>query len=173
MAEFKRNYFYDLSAERLREVLTYNPETGVFIRKWTDSKKIEPGGVAGTINNCGYRVISVDHRIHLAHRLAWIYMTGLYPQSDIDHINGHRADNRFCNLREASPSQNLFNRGKQKNNSSGYKNVSWCRVTTKWVVRMMIDRRYAVIGYFDDVEEANKKAVVARLKHQKEFATPP
>jgi hypothetical protein len=166
-----RNYYLDLTPGRLKEVLFYNPKNGIFIRISTDSKKIKPGGIAGGINANGYYAISVDGRIHLAHRLAWLYMTGDYPPFDIDHINGDTSDCRFDNLREAKPHENLWNRSKQSNNKSGHKNVSWSKPANKWEVRLRRNGKQIIVGYSDNLEMAAKMAVEARIRHHREFAS--
>lgn len=81
-----------VSAERARSLLTYNPETGEF--SW-----IKTGAIAGTRNNHGYIRIQVQGRRITAHRLAWFFMTGAWPDGEIAHINGIRDDNRWANLR--------------------------------------------------------------------------
>jgi hypothetical protein len=74
------------------------------------SSNARAGDVAGGANNGDrYRRIRVDNQLYQAHRLAWLYMTGEWPSNGIDHINGHRADNRWANLREATQSQNMAN----------------------------------------------------------------
>jgi hypothetical protein len=102
-----------LTAERLRELLDYDPETGRFIwrKDHPTAKHIKAGSVAGTKNGRGYWVIGVAGAKYVAHRLAWLYVTGEWPAHLVDHENGDRLDNRFANLREATDSQNNFNRG--------------------------------------------------------------
>ncbi len=99
-----------LTAERLRELLTYDPETGHF--RWVFTKGCRAGGqIAGTVRRDGYLCIAVDGRKHKAHRLAWFYMHGRWPHPEIDHINRSKLDNRLCNLREATRVENNANRG--------------------------------------------------------------
>jgi HNH endonuclease len=114
-----------ITAERLRELLHYDPNTGEF--RWRMAKKgTYAGAVAGRYNTDGdgYRQIGINRRLYKKHRLAWFYMTGAWPRHEIDHINGDRGDNRFCNLREATASENRRNMRKRVNNTSGYKGVS-------------------------------------------------
>ena len=91
-----------LTAARLRELLQYDPETGVFTRLVKTSNGIKVGDVAGTADARGYILIRVDGWLHLAHRLAWLHMTCEWPKGMIDHINGVRDDNRWSNLRRAA-----------------------------------------------------------------------
>ena len=90
-----------LTQDKLKELITYNPDTGIFIRK--------NGARAGTINNRNYERVSVSGINYLAHRLAFLYMTGEMPDEMVDHINGKTLDNRWCNLRKANKYQNAQN----------------------------------------------------------------
>ena len=101
------------SRERLKEILNYDPETGVFTRA-LNRRRWKEGQIMGT-ESCGYVSINVDYVIYRAHRLAWMYMTGEDPQTGIDHVNGNRSDNRWSNLRLANQSQNGRNRTHQCN----------------------------------------------------------
>ena len=114
-----------LTQERLKEVLNYDPETGVFVWVVKPSKSIKIGNVAGSDHTTGYRHIAINRKIIKSHRLAWLYMTGAFPPDQIDHINRIRNDNRFVNLRAVTRSENQHNSGKRKNNTAGYKGVSY------------------------------------------------
>lgn len=153
----------DLSAQEIRSLLDYCPQTGIFtwlprpdIPKWTGKWA---GKVAGRVGHHGYIEIGVYDRPRKAHRLAWLWMTGEWPASDIDHINGDRADNRWENLREATASQNQHNRAAEKRNKSGFKGVSWSKQNKKWQVHIMSRNRRYFVGFYDD-----KKAAAAAYK---------
>lgn len=97
-----------LTQERLKQVLEYDPATGFFRRF---GKKGLLRGVAGTLDvSNGYVKIMVDHVIYRAHRLAFLYMEGVFPPNDVDHRNRKKSDNRWSNLRHATPSQNAANK---------------------------------------------------------------
>jgi HNH endonuclease len=98
-----------LTAERLREMLSYNPATGIFTRLIATSGSVHIGDIAGTFNSKGYRQIRVDRHQYLASRLAHLFMTGAFPKDQMDHINRVRSDDRWCNLR-AVTCQNAANR---------------------------------------------------------------
>jgi hypothetical protein len=158
-----------LTLERLREVLEYDPESGVWVWKMstassrTGGRKAKPGKIAGALSN-GYVVIRIDNRLYEAHRLAWFYTTGTWPKAEIDHINMIRADNRWSNLREATHSQNGANRGANKNSKSGAKGVT--RNGKRWQAKVL--NKY--LGTFDTVEEA-RTACQEYMKQQRgEFA---
>ena len=113
-----------LSADRLRELLSYDPATGIFRWKFSN-RRAKSGKICGSIHKrTGYVEIYVEFKNYLAHRLAWLYMTGAWPQAQIDHINGMRSDNRFDNLRDVPPranSQNRFGISGTTPSGSGYK----------------------------------------------------
>lgn len=99
-----------ITAERLRAVLSYDESTGEFT--WIDTRHsaVKVGQIAGRINSEGYRKIKIDGQMYSAHRLAWFYWFGEFPSKQIDHINRDKSDNRICNLRLATNSQNQMNR---------------------------------------------------------------
>lgn len=112
-----------LTQTRLKELLSYDPETGIFTWVKTVSNRAPAGKTAGADGH-GYRDIRLYGRLYKAHRLAWLYMTGDWPLDQIDHINGTRSDNRWVNLRAATLTENNRNIGTQVNSTTGYKGVS-------------------------------------------------
>ena len=153
-----------LSAVRVRELLRYDPNTGVFTgRKRQLHMKNNEGSVAGCIlTTTGYRQIMVNKRKHSAHRLAWLYSYGRWPQQQLDHVNGDRADNRLSNLREASPAQN--NANKSACNSTGFKGVS--RSGRSWYATF----RGKCIGKFATAEDAGAAYAAAATAYFGAFA---
>ena len=106
-----------LTYERAHQVLIYNPETGSL--HWRVTRPGAPkGALVGTRSN-GYTQVEIDYRLYKAHRVIWLMQTGKWPTHHIDHKNRMRADNRWKNLREATPKQNARNRRPSKRNSSG------------------------------------------------------
>ena len=93
----------------LKENLFYDPFTGIFTRRISNCNKVKIGDTAGSMDGNGYILININGKSYRAHRLAWLYMTEKMPEELIDHKNGVRHDNRFCNLREATHNQNLQN----------------------------------------------------------------
>ena len=102
-----------LTAKRLRKVLSYAPTTGIFRWKVSASSRAPVGAIAGAKNGRGYHQIRIGGRPYSASRLAWLYMTGKWPNSEISYVNGKPSDTRWTNLREATSSQNR-NRPKRK-----------------------------------------------------------
>ena len=158
-----------LTAERLREVVSYAPETGIF--RWKASRT-RGQRVAGHLEKRkdGARTIWIDGVSYLAHRLAWLYVHGCWPEDQIDHINCNRSDNRIENLRESTQAQNTRNARIAKNNTSGYKGVSRHPNTTKWRARITYLRVEYHLGLFDTAEEAYAAYCAAAKRLHKEFA---
>jgi HNH endonuclease len=141
----------ELTAERLRELLHYDPETGVFIRRVAVGRhgRCRAGTVAG--RGVGeYRGIGIERKTYTAHRLAWLWVTGKWPECQIDHINCDPADNRWCNLREATQSQNQANRRvRQANNTSGFNGVRRYKGSKGWHARIRIEGEEKYLGCFN------------------------
>lgn len=157
-----------LTQAELQAQLNYDPETGIFT--WKISKRgTSLNAQAGTINSNGYVIIGLNQKIYRAHRLAWLYIHGEFPKEYLDHINGNRSDNRLCNLREANNTQNQWNAGISKNNTSGIKGVAWRESYKSYRVRIRVNGKQLHIGYFKTIELAKEAAEQARLKFHKQF----
>lgn len=155
--------------EVVRDLLHYNPETGIFT--WRKCfKNVHAGEKAGTKISIGYIILGVDNCRVFAHRLAWFYVYGVWPPEYVDHINGDRADNRLSNLRLASHSQNAWNGALRSTNTSGYRGVSWSKSKERWVARLFKNNKQHVIGYFKDKEEARRAYLEAAMRLHGEFA---
>lgn len=160
----------DLTQARLKEVLNYDPETGHFT--WLVSRRgpARIGSRAGTVDSYGYILVGIDGRSFKAHRLAFLYMTGAFPPAWVDHANREKSDNRWENLRPATPSENRANEGLRRDNTTGYKGVSWNKRRGKWHARGRRGGRVAHLGYFDDLEEAAEAARAWRKENHGAFA---
>jgi hypothetical protein len=177
-----------IDVERARALLDYDKETGVF--RWKPrttnmfvGHKFSPerccnlwnaqwaGNVAGGISKqSGYLIIKLDAQYH-AHAIAWAYVYGDRPDGKfVDHINGDRSDNRICNLRLATKAQNGMNRGKQSNNTSGMKGVSWAKNAGKWSAHIKINRKKIHLGLFNNIEHAAAAYDSAAISLHGEFA---
>lgn len=154
----------DLTAARLRELLNYDPETGLFVWRIRPSKKIAAGVAAGCLDN-GYIRIHIGQKTWMAHRLAWLHVHGTWPSADIDHINGNRSDNRIANLRDVSRSVNLQNkRHAQGASISGLLGAHWFSPTQAWYSRIMIGRKSHHLGYFKTAELAHAAYLDAKRR---------
>lgn len=145
-----------MDIERLKYLFSYNSNTGVFTRNVTITGSAKAGTTITSINKDGYLQVRVDGKMHLQHRLAWLYVMGEMPIGDIDHINHNRKDNRIQNIRVVDKATNNKNLSKRRNNTSGYTGVSWLKSYGKWCAEIMCDKEKIIIGYFDDVHEAGK-----------------
>lgn len=149
----------DLSVEYVQAAFDYNPLTGDLTWKvradmapqW--NRKF-PGRKAGTVNDRGYVIVAIYKKDFRAHRLIWVMMTGEWPQHEVDHENLIKSDNRWSNLRVATHVQNCRNRPKQSNNKSGFKGVSYCKLTKSWVAGIGVGRRRIVLGRAETPEKA-------------------
>lgn len=154
----------DLTAQRLRELLHYDPETGVFTRKACYSK-LWLGAIAGTLTAHKYVTIRIDGYRVKAHRLAWLYVTGSWPENFIDHINGIRFDNRFANLRDVTASVNSQNIKKARGNSGhGVLGVGRQSTGTTWIARIRVGGVAHYLGNFPTAEDAHAAYVEAKRR---------
>jgi hypothetical protein len=166
----------------LSEALVYTPETGDF--SWVATRPPHhfensqafsawhtkyAGRPAGTIRKSRsgktYRYIHIDGRVTLAHRLAFVIMTGRAPAM-IDHLNGSGADNRWENIREVSGyGENNKNQRLRSDNTSGVTGVIWFKRTQQWKARITVDGKHKSLGYFDDKDEAIKARLRGEIAH--------
>jgi hypothetical protein len=153
----------NITQERLKSLLHYEPETGVFTHL-TKTKNKQIGDEAGSIPKHGYRQICVDGKLYYAHRLAFLYMTGAFPTQFVDHINHKPADNRWCNLRPASQVENHYNRSLSSNNKSGIKGVIWNVHQQKWLAYITANYVRYHLGSFSTKEEAAEAVAAKRIE---------
>jgi len=140
---------------------------------WINSpnSNVPAGSIAGTLRNDGYIGIFIAGKYHFEHRLIYEKFNGPIPEGmTIDHIDRIRSHNIPENLRACTHQQNHFNRGKQSNNKSGYKGVSWHKQKQKWVAQIKIEGRNKFLGFFKDPQEAYAKYCEVCLLHYGEFA---
>lgn len=152
----------DMTPERVREVVNYDSLTGLFT--WVEplSPVVSLGRKAGTISSHGYIRISIDNVGYMAHRLAWFYVYGKWPNGQLDHINRIKTDNRISNLRDVTPSQNSKNKGLNKNNTSGCAGVYYKKEKRTWVAGIRDNGKVKYLGSFKDKE----MAVIARRSYE-------
>lgn len=148
--------------EELKALFHYCPETGVFTHKRTRGKGFK-GHPAGGVNKYGYIEMRVFNRLLMAHRLAFLYMDGTFPDLPltVDHINGARDDNRWCNLRIASRHEQVWNSGAHHHNQSGLKGAWPCKTTGRWQSLLTDGQRRVWLGRFDTAQEAHEAWIKA------------
>jgi len=152
-----------LTQERLKDSLSYNHENGIFT--WIGRvPKRYIGRKAGHVGQQGYRRMRIDGDRYMAHRLAFLFVYGIFPEYEIDHKNGNRDDNRIENLRQATRSENGQNQKKFKTNTSGFTGVSWCKYDKKWNSRIRINGKLIHLGYFKTAQEAGEAYLSAKKK---------
>jgi len=154
-----------LTHERLKELFEYSKEKGILTRKIYRGGRVA-GSIAGNLDKSeGYWNVGVDGRKYKLHRVIFFYVTGAFPENEIDHINGNRADNRWCNLRDVSKSDNQKNAARRRDNKSGCTGVSWHKRERKWFVRIQSKKQYIEIGSYTDINDA----IIARKEAEEKY----
>ena len=146
----------EVTQQLVREIVHYDPESGVFtwLKKYSPkSTRIHVGQQAGGLGRDGYIRINIAGVTVGAHRLAFLYMDGYLPEQSVDHVNRNRADNRWANLREATQQCQMRNKSMMRNNSSGITGIYWCKVKRKWRVEIG-EQRSRFVGLFSDLLDA-------------------
>jgi hypothetical protein len=157
---------------RLKEILHYNPKTGVFTWKIRTSKRIRIGYEAGCIahrkatGGKKYRLIKADGALYLAHRLAWLYVYGEFPPHEIDHIDGNGINNKLINLRSVTRVENSKNVRLRSDNTSGFVGVHWDRFRSKWVAYINAKGKLHHLGYYEEIIDA----AAARMRANKKYS---
>src|SRR5687767_12761833 len=143
-----------LAAERLHELLDYDPDTGVFT--WLEKRgRVRAGDVAGTLTDDGV-YIRVDGRRYSASQLAHLWITNEWPHDQMNHRDGIHANNHWANLRPVTHSQKLCNRGKQQNNTAGLKGVTFHKRRGKFQAQICVAAKRHFLGYFPTAELAHR-----------------
>lgn len=168
-----------ISLQMARDRLAYDPETGRFM--WlprTDNRRDADrwnrqfaGKEAGSVNMYGYRRVCVEYITVQAHRLAWLFIHGEWPEHEVDHKDRNRDNNSADNLRAATRTQNGGNKSMHRNNTSGKKGVSWHKRIGKWSANIRVNDRLKNLGYFDDLEEASSAYRKAAVEAFGDYAT--
>ena len=162
----------ELTRDRLQSLLSYNPETGEFtglVRRG----RCQAGEIAGYPNRVGngkvYIKIKIDGKNYRAHRLAWLYSYGAWPENQLDHIDQNSTNNRLSNLRDVTNAENNKNRKRQNTNSSGFMGVSFRNDTQKWRAGIVVNGKQIHLGHF----ELKDDAIVARKNAEVEYGFHP
>ena len=177
-----------VAIDMLHKLVYYEPQTGLFVWKQrtpdmfvegkissiTKAKRFNvrySGRNAQTDHSNGYTNINVPNFGQVrAHRVAWAMVHGVWPEHDIDHVNGVRTDNRICNLRLATRSENLRNTRKFPKNTSGYVGVYFYKQRDNWNARISINNKQINLGYFPTIESAAKARAEAEHKYWGEYS---
>ena len=153
----------ELTQERLKELLDYDKDIGIFTWKQTRNGHVKKGNIAGWKTDHDYIKISILYKTIFAHRLAWFYFYGKFPQYQLDHINGIRTDNRICNLRECNNAENQQNQKKpQKINSTGFLGVYPVYKSKNFRAKITINKKTKHLGNFKTAIEAHDAYIKAK-----------
>lgn len=155
-----------LTQARLKELLHYDPDTGIFTRRYNiPNCHIRAGDVAGHKNQRGYVVIKLFQQAHKAHRLAFLYMTGSFPENEVDHVKHIKHDNRWAKLCEATRTDNNRNRSTPHNNRSGIQGVYWRESARRWVAQIRQEPKNIHLYQGPDFFEACCARKAAEVKY--------
>jgi hypothetical protein len=160
-----------LTQSRLKELFSYDSETGLFVRLKAPGKRSDlVGEVAGSKCGHGYLHINIDGVKYKAHRLVWLYVYGRWPIRLLDHENRVKSDNRLSNLREATKAQNEQSKPVRSTSTTGITGVYWNKGANKWQAYIKVDRRCRYLGLFEKQEDAATARRAAEIEYFKEFA---
>lgn len=157
-----------LSPERLREIIYYDSKEGLFFWK----KNWKEAGYTENTHSGPRRVITIGGKRYRGARLAWLYVNGRWPSEILDHIDGISDHDAIRNLREATYTQNMYNRKKLSSNTSGYRGVHLLKdnKNKKWRAQIRINKKIVTLGHFESPAEAGEVYRRAAIKLHKEFA---
>ena len=158
-----------LTQERLKQVVSFEPTTGIFIRI-LKAKRAVVGKELGYKKSNGYIALSIDGQKYFAHRIAWLYVYGEFPKHDIDHIDGDRTNNKIKNLRDVSRTENLQNLkiAKSHNKSTGVLGA-YLHNCGKFMSRIKVNKKDVYLGLFDTVEQAQQAYLTAKQQFHKGY----
>lgn len=154
----------DLTAQRVRELFEYDPNTGEFTHRIA-RRRVRPGLKAGSSHCAGYIEIGVDCKSYLAHRLAWLYVTGEWPRYMIDHIDGDRSNNRFSNLRDVPEGINRQNLKRARSDKKSCKLLGVFKSKGRWSAGLWLNGRYIHLGTHDTPELAHEAYLMGKREH--------
>lgn len=154
-----------ITQDKLKSVLEYSPDTGLFFWKVSKSGHKGIGSNAGNMAKCGYWVITIDGKEYKRSRLAFLYMEGYFPEHEVDHINRDSLDDRWSNIRHVTHSCNMKNRGLMKDNKSGIPGVLLYKKDGSWQVTISSNKKRFFCGYFKSFSDAVKARWNAEKKH--------
>lgn len=163
-----------LPANEVRDLLDYDPISGVFTWKMRSDGPARwnaewVGRQAGSVNHDGYISIGIRNRRYQAHRLAWAWMIGTWPDRDIDHVDGNRSNNQWQNLRKATKSQNSQNTKIPKTNTTGVKGVCYDKNTGKWQSQIRCNGKRMYLGQFASISQAQAAYEMAARRLHGEY----
>lgn len=155
---------FTLTQDQLKNLIDYDPVTGIFRWKVCLKNGARPGDIAGHADPTGYTKLRLNGAYWKAHRVAWFYVHGEWPESVVDHINHNTHDNRIVNLRAVSINENRQNMSKYANNTSGFKGVHKFKGNGKWQAQIKHLGKRFHLGFFENIEDAAAAYAAAAAK---------
>ncbi len=154
-----------LTQSRLKELLDYNPNTGIFVWKVVTSNRVKVGMSAGAIRKDGYISVRLDKQDYLSHRLAWLFVYSIWPSKIIDHKDTIRHHNWIDNLRDISNEENTHNTKRpSKNNTTGFLGVCFDKSRSKFISHIQVAGKNKYLGRFETAQEASSVYLQAKIE---------
>lgn len=160
----------NITQDRLKSLLKYEQLTGEWTWLVTRNHLARAGKKAGWLDKRGYRIIEIDGKAYRSARLAYLYMTGKYPDVLVDHIDHNKGNDAWRNLREADHNENQYNQVMRSDNTSGVKGVRWHKESCKWRADIKFKGKSIYLGLFNTIDGASQAVNSARDKLHKEFS---
>ena len=154
-----------IDQETVKKLFHYDAESGILIWRFGNGRNVKPWQEVKAKNGNGYYTAKIHGKSYLAHRLAWLYVHGSFPNKYIDHKNRIRNDNRLCNLRDVNTTDNAQNISLPSHNKSGYIGVSWIKSHNCWTVYVKVNKKNKWLGYYKNLDDA----VAARKAGEKQY----
>jgi len=163
---------YMLTKERVEELLSYDPETGLFTWKLIEGRghRELAGKIAGCLAPSGYIMLGIDKKLYRAHRVVFLLETGSFPEKHVDHIDGDKKNNCRSNLRVVTQQENAFNAKPHKGSVTGVKGTYWDKSRNLFVSQIYLNGKHTHLGRFATLEEAALVSKNARIKHHGIYA---
>jgi len=154
-----------IDQETVKKIFYYDAESGMLLWRNGNGRNVNPWQQANSLNSSGYYAVKIQNKSYRVHRLIWLYVNGKFPDGDIDHKNRIRNDNRLCNLRDVSRTDNAQNISLPKHNKSGHIGVSWIKSHNCWTVYVKVNKKNKWLGYYKNLDDA----VAARKAGEKQY----
>jgi hypothetical protein len=154
-----------IDQETVKKIFHYDAESGMLLWRNGNGRNVKPWQQANSLNSSGYYAIKIQNKSYRVHRLIWLYVNGKFPDGDIDHKNRIRNDNRLCNLRDVSRTDNAQNISLPKHNKSGHIGVSWIKSHNCWTVYVKVNKKNKWLGYYKNLDAA----IAARKAGEKQY----
>tara|TARA_R110002126_G_scaffold88499_3_gene212068 strand:+ start:735 stop:1241 length:507 start_codon:yes stop_codon:yes gene_type:complete len=154
-----------IDQETVKKLFYYDAESGMLLWRYGNKRNVKPWQEAKALNGNGYVCVKIQGKNYPVHRIIWVYVHGTFPEQDIDHKNRIRNDNRLCNLRVVSRTDNCQNISLPSHNKSGHIGVSWFKNHNCWTVYVKVNKKNKWLGYYKNLDDA----IAARKAGEKQY----